>query len=220
MSKKKKFHQAKIVGPDGHIVTTMVEEESDEDTAIEEAKEIMKAIESRSEDTGINVNEIMEEIVPEEEEVKEVHVEKAIPPTYQHMYRVRLEWDKPDTQIFSSPDLEAARVEAKSHDGYKIFVDDDGEMIEDPWAYRHEESTPVKDEPVPVRHPIPGKSITLVDELLYRTAEDKVSCRKISGTFYYYDNSISCGKAKIMDQNYDFTKIRKNPNLILGYIKV
>lgn len=218
MSKKKRFHPTKTVGPDGHIVTTMVvEDEADDDFDVEEEKKIMEVIESKSEDTGIDINEIMEE---EPDSVEEVHAEKAVPPTYQHIYRVRLEWDKPDTQIFSSPDLEAARVEAKSHDGYKIFIDDDGEMVEDPWAYRNEEPAPVKDEPIPVRHPIPGKSVILVDELMYRTAEDKVSCRKISGTFYYYDNSVTCGKAKIMEQNYDFKKIRKDPSLILGYIKV
>ena len=49
------------------------------------------------------------------------------------MYRVRLDWDNPDTQIYASFIYEDALKEAMKHDGYKVYIGDDGEIFFDPW---------------------------------------------------------------------------------------
>lgn len=135
-----------------------------------------------------------------------------------HMYRVRLEWERPDTQIFASPVYEDALKEAKSHEGYKIFIDDDGELFEDPWEKIPEHEV---EKEIPgikkINHPIKGHSIILRNTPVYKNAIDKASFKTLSGEFFYYDSTTVNGRAKIT--------IHKNitnpdPSLILGYIKV
>ena len=53
-------------------------------------------------------NEMVEEQSLEQEETVEEQIS--------HMYRVRLAWEKPDTQIFASPDYEAAKTKALAHE--------------------------------------------------------------------------------------------------------
>ena len=137
---------------------------------------------------------------------------------FDHMYRVRLAWDKPDTQIFASPVYADALEQAKSHEGYKIYIDDDGELFEDPWA-----NTKIKIESnnIPgirsIIHPIAGKSIELKNELAYKNAIDKASFMSLTGTYYFYDSSIINNRAKITTHK---NLPVKDPKYILGYIKI
>ena len=138
-----------------------------------------------------------------------------------HMYRVRLDWDKPDTQIFASPNYEAAKIKALEHEGYKIYIDDDGELFEDPWIKKEEVAPVIVETTIPgvkeVIHPYQGKSIDLHDTPVYRNASDEMYFKQISGRFYFYDNTIVNGRAKITaTQNMP----KKNPSYILGYINI
>lgn len=146
-------------------------------------------------------------------------VEKQDVSDIAHMYRVRLDWERPDTQIFASPNYKDCKEEAMKHEGYKIYIDDDGELFEDPWEnfYKKDEEieTPSIKE---VIHPIPGKIIVLKNTPVYKKAIDKNPFCYMSGTFYFYDNTIVHNKAKI-------TTVKSNenlsdPNLILGYINI
>ena len=139
-------------------------------------------------------------------------------PKNMHMYRVRLNWENPDTQIFASPNLDDALKYALSHEGYKVYIDDDGELVKDPWKKEEPEKTPIIiDNVKSVIHPIKGKSIKLDNTLIYKNAIDKSSFMKLSGTFYFYDSSITNGRAKITTHKDILTN---DPKLILGYIKI
>ena len=90
-------------------------------------------------------NEVVEQALDTEAAIESEEEEQI-----SHMYRVRLAWEKPDTQIFASPNYDAAKAKALEHEGYKIFIDDEGELFEDPWMKKEE----VK--PVSVPTTIPG----------------------------------------------------------------
>lgn len=160
-------------------------------------------------------------IINQAEAVAETSVETEVAEEPSHMYRVRLEWEKPDTQIFASPNYENAKSKALEHEGYKIFIDDDGEIFEDPWK-KDEDAKPVTvDTTIPgvkeVIHPYQGKAIDLHNTPIYRTASDKMYFKQLSGRFYFYDNTIVNGRAKITATQH---MVKKNPSYILGYINV
>ena len=138
-----------------------------------------------------------------------------------HMYRVRLDWDKPDTQIFASPNYEAAKSKALEHEGYKIYIDDDGELFEDPWIKKEEVKPVTMSTNIPgvkdVIHPFQGRVIDLHNTPVYRNASDKMYFKQISGRFYFYDETIVNGRAKITATQH---MIKKNPSYILGYINI
>lgn len=133
-----------------------------------------------------------------------------------HMYRVRLDWDKPMTQIFASTEYDKALEEAKKHEGYKIYIDDDGELFEDPWINEPQE---IIDTSIPgvlhVIHPDPKNPIVLDNTPIYRNSIDKIPFKYLSGIFYFYDSSIVNNRGKITVHKNIITP---NPSLILGYI--
>ena len=107
------------------------------------------------------------------------------------------------------------------HEGYKIYIDDDGELFEDPWVdfyKKKEETAPVTDGMKKVVHPIPGKIVILDNTPVFRKAIDRQPYCILSGTFYFYDNTVVNNRAKI-------TRVKNNsnpkdPTLILGYINI
>ena len=174
-----------------------------------------------------NANQVVEtatdEIVEEEavETAEEEVTYEAVPIIEDHIYRVRLDWDRPDTQIFASPNYTDCKEEAMKHEGYKIYIDDDGELFEDPWVdfyKKKEETAPVTDGMKKVVHPIPGKIVILDNTPVFRKAIDRQPYCILSGTFYFYDNTVVNNRAKI-------TRVKNNsnpkdPTLILGYINI
>ena len=52
---------------------------------------------------------------------------------------------------------------------------------------------------------------------IYRNASDKMYFKQISGRFYFYDETIVNGRAKITATQH---MIKKNPSYILGYINI
>lgn len=152
-----------------------------------------------------------------ENEIKDIeNIEKENNENFEHMYRVRLDWDKPMTQIFASPEYEKALEEAKKHEGYKIYIDDDGELFEDPWVKEPQE---IIDTSIPgvlrVIHPDPKNPIVLNNTPVYRNSINKTPFKYLSGIFYFYDSSIVNNRGKItVHKNI----IKPDPSLILGYI--
>ena len=168
-------------------------------------------METSIEETPVN-DEVNEEVI---EEVKEA------PIVNEHMYRVRLDWERPDTQIFASPNYADCKEEALKHEGYKIYVDDEGELFEDPWEGfydKPEEETPSDPDIRNVIHPIPGKIVTLNYTPVFKKAIDKESFCYLTGNFYFYDNSIVHNRAKITNVKND--KNPSDPSLIIGYINI
>lgn len=166
----------------------------------EEEDEMSKKKHYKQQNTNVENNETFQKAFAEE-----------------HMYRVRLEWDKPDTQIFASPSYNDCREEALKHEGYKIFIDDDGELFDDPWIV--EEVDEPDDGPKPIIHPIPGSSITLNNEPLYSTAIAKVPFAHLSCTVQFYDNNVINGRAKVTVK-YEANPKKRDPSTILGYINI
>lgn len=157
---------------------------------------------------------------PVKEEVVE-EVKEATSIVEEHMYRVRLDWDRPDTQIFASPNYNDCKEEALKHEGYKIYVDDEGELFEDPWAGFYDkpkEEIPSDPDIKGVVHPIPGKIVTLNYTPVFRKAIDKEPFCYLTGTFYFYDNTIVHNRAKITNVKCD--KSPSDPSLIIGYINI
>lgn len=146
----------------------------------------------------------------------------ALNPVEEHMYRVRLDWDRPDTQIFASTNYKDAKDEMMKHEGYKIYIDDDGELFEDYWSNFYSKKEPEEDKDPDVKnviHPIPGKAVVLKNTPVFRKAIDKIPYFYITGEgFYFYDNSVVHGRAKITRVKSD--KNLNNPLLIVGYIDI
>ena len=180
------------------------------------------------ESVNADSNEVMEEIIEGKDEISETveeEIETSVPEEVveeAHMYRVRLEWDRPDTQIFASPVYTDCKEEAMKHEGYKIFIDDDGELFEDPWKGFYDkkevETEAVDSDVKSVVHPIPGKIVKLDNTPVYKKAIDKYPFKYLTGTFYFYDNTIVRGRAKITKVKND--KNPSDPTLILGYINI
>ena len=68
-----------------------------------------------------------------------------------------------------------------------------------------------------VIHPFQGRVIDLHNTPVYRNASDKMYFKQISGRFYFYDETIVNGRAKITATQH---MIKKNPSYILGYINI
>lgn len=248
MSKKKikitnppKFGDNVYPEDDVELVGTYEEVEVDDDEETEEVQETEQVVEEQVEEEPVPEQKSIEELaredlvnvkVPVEEEEP---VEENMEPPYMlipkeqesvistHVYRVRLSWEKRDTQIYAGNDIEVARVEARKHEGYKIYQDDNGMMIEDPWVKFDTEPKEqtlhekLKDEGFArFIHPGSGVSIVLKDRPVYRFPDDAHPFTKVTGTFYFYDGNVVKGRAKIT-RKYNGEKLKK-PSDIFGYI--
>ena len=137
----------------------------------------------------------------------------------EHIYRVRLDWNKHDTQIFASSNYDDALQEALKHEGYKIYIDEDGELFEDPWIkVEQNDQEPIQQEspfPKHLLHALKGELVKLNHTPVYRMALDKRPMLYLTGDFYFYDNTVVNGRGKIT-RYQNITK--PDPCLILGYI--
>lgn len=144
-------------------------------------------------------------------------VEETVTPV-EHIYRVRLDWDRRDTQIFSSTSYEDCLAEAKKHEGYKIYIDD-GELFENPWLNVNNlvNDVPERSGPKPTICVVAGQPITLHNTPIYKNSTDKGSIMKLSGVFYFYDNGIINGRAKIIK---DKSLARTDLKHVVGYVDI
>ena len=175
--------------------------------------------------TPVTINEpeednINEEIVEEEtteEVVEEPMVEEQ--PVSGIMYRVRLDWEKLDTQIFASINLDDAIEEASKHEGYKVYNGETGEVVCDPWEKKEEIVEEEIDLPYrELTNPSHGRIVILDKTPVYKKATDRKPYKYFSGEFYYYDNTIVNDRAKICKDLKAI--VRKDVTKILGYIDI
>lgn len=131
------------------------------------------------------------------------------------MYRVMMDWNNPETQIFASPIIEDAIEEAFKHEGYKVY-NSNGELENDPWVIKEEEQAETSNVKKLII-PQGGERVVLNKTPIYQSANSKTPFKYLSGDdFYYYDGSIVNNRAKITKNSSAF--LIKNPILILGYI--
>jgi len=151
------------------------------------------ATEENNNDVDIQEEEMLEEEddIVEEEVVEEK--EKFVPID---MYRVRKSWEESDTQVFASPNFEDAKEECLKHKGYKIF-NEDGTLKEDPFAPTEKELAAMSGKAVEVIIPTAGGEINLVKEPVFLNALSQKAYKYATGLFYFFDNTVINGRAKI-----------------------
>ena len=244
MSKKKikitnppRFGDNVVPEDEVELEETYEEIEEDENDAEIEEEETQEEVQEETPDSfdRKSIVELAQEAIADVKVPPEMEEPGSMEPPYmlipeqkepiiqQHVYRVRLAWDKRDTQIYAGPSLEDARAEARKHEGYKIYQDDKGMMIEDPWVKFDTEpkeqtlKEKLKDEGFSrFIHPGAGESIVLTDRPVYRFPGDVHPFTKVTGTFYFYDSQTVKGRAKIV-RKYNGEKFKK-PTDIFGYI--
>lgn len=155
------------------------------------------------------------DIVEKVMEYKNIKSNKSI----EDMYRVRLDWNNPDTQIYASTIYEDALKEAMKHEGYKVFIGDDGEVFFDPWDKSEIVDPDGKPIIVDIVKPKTGKEIILKNKAVFKNSKDMKPDRYVSGTFYFYDNGIYNRKAKITKVK-GIESMKKDPVMIYGYINI
>lgn len=140
----------------------------------------------------------------------------------ENMYRVRVSWDRPDTQIFASPNANDAIEEAVKHEGYKVFINDDGELYNDPWKKEIVEEEIIDVNAIyakTIKLPTPGSIVILKNCPVYKLPNSKKAFTVTTGKFYYYDYMVINGRAKITT-NPNVSEVNKHPSMIYGYIDI
>lgn len=211
MSRNKKRYINTFNTESGSVNETIVT--SEEETVVEETTPEVEEVseeETVEEETPIEEKEAIEE---QEEEV--VLKPNLTVPAMVTIYRVRLEWERPDTQIYATMDLDLAKEEASKHEGYIVFNGETGEVVYDPWEEKEPEPKPIFKE---VTSPSHYRPVVLINTPVYRNAMDKKPFKYFSGKFYYFDNTVTNGRAKICtDPKYI---LRNQVAKILGYIDI
>ena len=211
MSRNKKRYINTFNTESGSVNETVVT--SEEETVVEETTPEVEEVseeETVEEETPVEEKEVIEE---QEEEV--VLKPNLTVPAMVTIYRVRLEWERPDTQIYATMDLDLAKEEASKHEGYIVFNGETGEVVYDPWEEKEPEPKPIFKE---VTSPSHYRPVVLINTPVYRNAMDKKPFKYFSGKFYYFDNTVTNGRAKICtDPKYI---LRNQVAKILGYIDI
>ena len=135
------------------------------------------------------------------------------------IYRVRISWDNPDTQIYASTIYEDALKEAMKHEGYKVFIGDDGEVFFDPWDKSEivdQDGNPIT---IDIIKPKTGLEIILKKRAVYSDSKSMKPDKYVSGTFYFYDDGIYNRRAKITKVK-GIENMKKDPVMIYGYINI
>lgn len=212
MSRNKKRYINTFNTESGSVNETIVT--SEEEAVVEETTSEVEEVseeETVEEETPVEEKEVIEE--QEEEEV--VLKPNLTVPAMVTIYRVRLEWERPDTQIYATMDLDLAKEEASKHEGYIVFNGETGEVVYDPWEEKEPEPKPIFKE---VTSPSHYRPVVLINTPVYRNAMDKKPFKYFSGKFYYFDNTVTNGRAKICtDPKYI---LRNQVAKILGYIDI
>lgn len=136
------------------------------------------------------------------------------------MYRVRLDWDLPNTQIDATKILADARESAEKHPGYKVYEGDKGIMIYDPWEKKviEEDNGSIKSKSVFVSRP--GDIIKLENMPVYKNPSSTIPFVFLTGTYYFFDGKIINGCARITKSKDPNVLNGKDPSKVIGFIKV
>ena len=211
MSRNKKRYINTFNTESGSVNETVVTPE--EETVVEETTSEVEEV--SEEETVVEETPVEEEVIEEQEEEEVMLKPNLTVPAMVTIYRVRLEWERPDTQIYATMDLELAKEEASKHEGYIVFNGETGEVVYDPWEEKEPEPKPIFKE---VTSPSHYRPVILINTPVYRNAMDEKPFKYFSGKFYYFDNTITNGRAKICtDPKYI---LRNQVAKILGYIDI
>lgn len=134
------------------------------------------------------------------------------------VFRVRMIWDKSDTQIEATKDLNRAKQLAEKHPGYKVFEGEDGTLVYDPWTNDNIPSPEIPVKNISIYQP--GEVIELNNCPIYRTADSKTPFLFLTGKFYFYDERIINDRKRITKSNCTTVINGKDPSKIIGFIKV
>lgn len=137
------------------------------------------------------------------------------------MYRVRLEWDKPATQIGATKILADAKTTASTHTGYKVFEGEAGKLIYNPWE-KIDVGVINNNDPTPTSVIVsnPGDIIKLNNRPVYKTATASNPFIFLTGTYYLFDGKIINGRARITKTNDPKVINGKDPSKIIGFILI
>ena len=160
-------------------------------------------------DSEINKEEIIE-IKKEKEEYNSMNM---------NIYRVRLDWERPDTQIYASINYEDALKEAMHHQGYKVYINDDGELFFDPWDNSEIVEPSTKPIIMPDIVPKAGLEIYLEKRAVYKDTKAIKPDKYVTGIFYFYDNTAFNKRAKITKVK-GIENMKPDPAMIYGYINI
>lgn len=138
------------------------------------------------------------------------------------LYRVRLSWDKPESQLLTTKSSTDAIEEALKHPGYKVYKGDNGELYKDPWCMVDEqndqEDSDIKIVDIDILQV--GKPVVLNNTPVYKTASVANPFIFLSGTFYLYDAKNINGRTRISKTN-DLSIINgKQLSAITGFIAI
>lgn len=135
------------------------------------------------------------------------------------LYRVRLSWDNPESQLLATKSYVDAVEEAMKHPGYKVYVGDNGDLYKDPWCMTDDqEDNDIKIIDIDILQV--GKPVVLNNTPVYRTATTPNPFIFLSGTFYLYDAKNINGRTRISKTN-DLSIINgKQLSAITGFIAI
>lgn len=129
------------------------------------------------------------------------------------LYRVRLTWDRAETQLIAAKNLNNAKEVAEKHSGYKVF-DEQGKIVYDPWK----KEDPVEQDPInKVIIPTIGATVILDNIGVYRTSNDKTPFVFLSGKYYFYEDKTYNGRVRITDR---LDSIGSCPYHVKGFVRL
>lgn len=183
--------------------------------------EINKSVEEENKDLDSVLDELLSEDEEENKIINEIEVEdnndKLFDMNDDTLFRVRLSWDNPESQIFASPILKDAEEESRKHTGYKVY-NPEGNIVFDYWANTYDLNKMVKDDgTTELILPATGKAVLLKNVPVYPKPYSNKPSKYANGIYYFYDYTIQNRRVKITE-NANIANIIKDPSMIYGYI--
>lgn len=132
------------------------------------------------------------------------------------MYRVRLAWANQESQLLATHILKEAEETASAHEGYKVF-NENGDVVSDPWKVIQGTDESSITPAVVVR---PGDAVNLNKTSVYRKASDRNPYLILTGKYYFYDNVVKNGRARISRKPTENIMQKSSPASVVGFIDV
>lgn len=167
-----------------------------------------------------DLDTVLDELLIEDEEIKveENNNDKSFELEDDTLYRVRLSWDNPESQIFASPNLGDAEEESRKHSGYKVY-NSNGDVVFDYWTNVFSLNKMLDDDTTKeLILPATGKSVLLKNVPVYPKPYSNKPSKYANGIYYFYDYTIQNRRVKITENANIANEIKKNPSMIYGYI--
>ena len=132
------------------------------------------------------------------------------------IYRVRRSWEEQSSQLIATQDIDKAMSEAMKHAGYKIYIGENGELFKDPWVKTQDQDDKKPKSLINVVNIIQARMPVVLEKKtpVYNSYVSKKPQFYISGTLYFYDDTVKNNKVKITRTN----KLNKSSNVVIGYM--